>query len=88
MEIFHGCYTLKQLNPDRTVFHVSEVLSFCHAMGLYSVETNNLEQAKIYLHMVERIEPDHCIAKDLKDAIKKKMFFSGLDEFIANIKNK
>lgn len=55
LEVLRGAYTLKQLYPHRTVFHVSEVKTFEYFMVNYFCETRNVEQARLHLQILEKV---------------------------------
>jgi len=67
-DIFGGCIDLAQLYPDREFFHITEVVAFCHCMGCYLCETDNLPAAFIYYEGLQKIAPDspHAVQLGVK----------------------
>lgn len=50
---------LKELYPDRTIFHVSEAISFYSACLQYYVGTENLPLAQNTLDFLKKLDPNH-----------------------------
>lgn len=72
LEIFKGAYTLRQLYPHRTVFHISEVRAFEYFMVRYFCETGNFEQADHHLQIMQKIlEEDDVLLKNAQKTLKK-----------------
>jgi tetratricopeptide (TPR) repeat protein len=67
--LFKNCYTLKQLYPERDVFHISEVMAFYFIFGEYYLKIGNIDQAKIYLSMLEDVDSDREQTKVLREEI-------------------
>ncbi len=57
---------LPALFLHRSVFHVSEMMNFCHTVGRYHVVTGNEELAESTLQIMEDMDPDHPAARDLR----------------------
>lgn len=81
LDVFKGSQTLKQLYPEREVFHISEVLSFHYLMGVYSLKVDGLQQAKVYLSILEEHDKDCSQAMDLRKAISAHMAVQALKKF-------
>ena len=58
-DIFDNKFDLKMLFPERTVFHISEVLSFYSFTGVYYIKTGKLDAAILCLELIKRIELNH-----------------------------
>jgi tetratricopeptide (TPR) repeat protein len=58
-EILGEAMDIKQLYPDRDVFHLSEVTGFFEIAIRYFAAIENLEQAEIRLKILKEIAPDH-----------------------------
>lgn len=79
LEVFQGAYTLKQLYPHRTVFHLSEVRAFEHVMVRYFCEIQNLEQASIHLQVMQDIlEKDDPFLQDMQTLVKRSKALNNL----------
>lgn len=59
LEVLKGAYTLKQLYPHRTVFHISEVRTFEYFMVKYFCKTGDFEQAGHHLQIMQNILEEH-----------------------------
>jgi hypothetical protein len=57
-EIFNNNYILDKLYPDRKIFHITEVLYFYTTIGKYFCYKQDLDSAKIYLSLLEKLEAD------------------------------
>ena len=53
--LFNSCWTLKQLYPNRDVFHITEFKAFNLTMARFFTATGDLEKAKIYFTPVQRM---------------------------------
>jgi tetratricopeptide (TPR) repeat protein len=72
LEIFKGAYTLRQLYPHRTVFHISEVRAFAYFMVKYFCEIGNFEQANLHLQIMQKIlEEDDALLRNAQKLLKK-----------------
>lgn len=71
--------TLSQLYPDRKVFHAAEWKAFAYAMSLYSIQKDDLNQAKIYLEMIQKISPKSYEIKDLQQKMKSRLFLQSME---------
>jgi tetratricopeptide (TPR) repeat protein len=58
-EIFEHKYDLKQLYPDRNLFHVQEVLAMHGVLGLYFAYIGKSETAMVYLKTLDQFAPDN-----------------------------
>lgn len=50
---------IKQLYPERSIFHLAEITGFLRMVIRYFVAAENLEQAENRFEMLEQIAPDH-----------------------------
>jgi tetratricopeptide (TPR) repeat protein len=66
--------TLSQLYPERKVFHATEWKAFAYAMSRCWIQKNDLNQAKIYLEIVQKISPKGHEIRDLQKKMKSKVF--------------
>ena len=72
LEVLKGAYTLKQLYPHRTVFHISEVRAFEYVMVRYFCATEDLEQADIHFQIIQKIlEEDDTLLQSAQRILKK-----------------
>lgn len=72
LRVLKGAYTLKELYPHRTVFHVSEVSTFEYFMVGYFCETGNLEQAARHLQIMQKIlEENDASLRNAQELFKK-----------------
>jgi tetratricopeptide (TPR) repeat protein len=72
LEVLKGAYTLKQLYPHRTVFHISEVRAFEYFMVRYFCEIGDFEQADLHLQIMQKIlEKDDALLRSAQTALKK-----------------
>jgi tetratricopeptide (TPR) repeat protein len=76
--VFSHTWNLKALYPDRQDFEDVELLQFFYCCGYYHVLTNDLEQAKKILQILEDITPwsDECLQLDF---LISDYFFEELD---------
>jgi tetratricopeptide (TPR) repeat protein len=75
--------TLAQLYPERTVFHISELRYFSYVMALYHIQKGDIDQAKIYLEVIKKAEPNnHHMIKSLH----KKFMRVLMPKFMDNLK--
>jgi tetratricopeptide (TPR) repeat protein len=71
--------TLSQLYPERKIFHAAEWKSFSYAMGLYWIKKDNINQAKVYLGIIQNISPNSGEVKELQKEIKSKLFLQAME---------
>lgn len=62
-EIFDNKFELKLLYPERSEFHISEVLNFTYATGSYFARIGNKEAANSRYKFLKQIEPEHPLTK-------------------------
>ncbi len=62
-------FNLKIMYPQRDTFHITEVLALEHLLVKYFVRLENIDQAKIHLGIMKKLEPDHSTTKDASRAI-------------------
>ena len=69
--IFDGKFNLKQLYPERDVFHVSEATAFISLCGRYFLRKGNIMKANLYLDMLyEFQDPNHPAIQILSSQIQ------------------
>jgi len=56
--IFNNTFDLKMLYPQRSEFHVSEVMNFCYIMAWYFSTIGKMDTANIYYDTMRRVDPD------------------------------
>ena len=76
--VLNNASTLTQLYPDRTIFHVSEWVSFSFFKSVFYVDTNNLTQARIYLEMIQKLSPNSSECEFLQQKIESKLFLQAI----------
>lgn len=69
---------LKDLYPDRDVFHVGEFTSFTKFAIQYFFETGNLEAAESRLNLLDELFPDHQDTKSAKDWFHLRLLEKGI----------
>lgn len=78
LAVLENATTLSQLYPERKTFHVSEVVGFSFVVGLYWIQKDNINQAKIYFHLIKQLNPESPEAKFLHQKMKTKLFLQSL----------
>ena len=69
--LFEKGRDLREIYPDRTVFHVTEVRSwFASCCKLFAMKLN-VEEARHYLDLLEEMEPESEIAEMLHDLLSR-----------------
>lgn len=58
-EVLGEAMEIKELNPDRDIFHLSEVVSFYKSAIMYFSAINNIEAAETRFQLLEELAPDH-----------------------------
>jgi len=53
--IFNNCFDLKDLYPERDIFHVGEVMAFFHVMGIYFCRIGDARTARVYYNGMKRL---------------------------------
>ena len=69
MAILDNKYSLPFLYPDRTTFHVSEVLSFNSFMARYFLRQDDLDRAASYCSMMYAVDEDHAQTIVVEDMV-------------------
>lgn len=93
LEVLKGAYTLKQLYPHRTVFHISEARAFEYFMVEYFCKTGNVEQANRHLQIMQKfLEEDDTLLRSAQKLIKLSKalynFKAGISRFLDFVKKK
>ena len=71
MEVLKGAYTLKQLYPQRDVFHISEFKVFNSCMIRYFCKIQDFKRAEVYLQMLQEVlEPDDILLQSAQKRFK------------------
>jgi len=82
--IFNNCFNLKDLYPERDLFHVTEVTAFSYTMGLYFCLIKDLETAQIYYDLLAQFaDEDDARVKTLSFRIGVGRLFDFADMFKA-----
>lgn len=72
--------------PERTVFHVTEILCYCGMVGHYLLATDRLEAAKVQLQMMESVLPDHPQTRGLAQRIEMLEMIGNAQKMIGRLK--
>ncbi len=66
--LFKNTWNLKELFPDRNVFHIGEVIAFLQVCCDYFYQAGKKEEANNYLTMLKEVHPkkDHQLIQDLE----------------------
>lgn len=67
--IFNNEYDLQRLYPERTRFHVTEVLSFCATMAQYFHTLGDFERAEMYYKLMDQLDPEHPNTRLIKQRL-------------------
>ena len=68
-KIFDHRLELKQLYPDRTMFHISEVRAFYSVIGCYYARSGKMARAIYCWNFLHNIAPDHAVTLRLGNEI-------------------
>jgi len=63
-------FDLKMLYPERNEFHVTEAVFFFGMPGIYFLKINDMDQSKRMLNILEDIDPDAEMTKELERRIR------------------
>lgn len=74
LEYLGNARMLSQLYPERTIFHITESSAFSYTLGWYWIQKNNIEQAKVYLKILQQIAPKSSWTEDLKNKVQSYIF--------------
>jgi tetratricopeptide (TPR) repeat protein len=58
-EIFDHMFDIKLMYPERSIFHITEVVNFIGITGLYFAKTGDHEAAKRAYDILDRLAPDN-----------------------------
>jgi hypothetical protein len=72
--------TLFQLYPERKIFHAAEWEAFAYTLGLYWIQKGNINWAKNYLAIIQKISPNSARIKNLEQKMKNKLFLQSLEK--------
>lgn len=72
--------TLSELYPERKVFHVTEWNIFSYAMSLYWIQKKDINKAKVYLAIIQKISPNNVVIKNLQKKMKTNIFLNYLEK--------
>jgi len=70
-EIYDYNFDLKSLYPKRSVFHITEVISFFGIIGYYHAMVGNYDEARKCLSVLTAISPHHDYTLRLKHKINR-----------------
>ena len=65
LKIIGETLSLKDLYPERNLFHVSEILGYLRFTVLYNLKIGEIEEAKAIFEEMKSIEPDHFEIKNV-----------------------
>ncbi len=68
-KILNDRFDLKDMYPDRDLFHITEVVGFMGIVGLYYAHMGNEEQVRLYHKSLKKLDPDHMATKCLESYI-------------------
>lgn len=80
-EIFHEKYGLRELYPERNVFHITEFVNFYAVMGFYFKYIGKEEIARKYNMILQGVAPGFDISEDLEKELKPGLFRKLLKRF-------
>ncbi|MGE0198615.1 MAG: tetratricopeptide repeat protein [Simkaniaceae bacterium] len=83
-EIFDQKFNLRELYPEKKVFHVSEFRGFMVLMGFYHLSLGKQEAAEGYHYLAQRVDPHHPSTKILEKKLYIKSFYKRLVSSILN----
>lgn len=72
--------TLTQLYPERKIFHAAEWKAFAYAMSLCWIQKGDINQAKIYFAIIQKIDPKSHQVTDLQQKMKSKLFLQSMEK--------
>jgi tetratricopeptide (TPR) repeat protein len=78
--------TLSQLYPERKIFHAAEWKAFAYAMGLYWIQKGDINQAEIYLAIIQKITPKSSQITVLQKKMKSKLFLQSMEKLQKELK--
>ncbi|MBF8263422.1 MAG: hypothetical protein HW387_1087 [Parachlamydiales bacterium] len=76
--ILENAGTLSQLYPDRKIFHAAEWKGFSYVMSLCYIQKGDLNQAKVYLQILQELAPECAEVEDVVKRIKGALFLQAL----------
>jgi len=80
-EIFNEKFNLRELYPEKKMFHISEFRGFMVLMGFYHLAIDKREAAEEYHYLATRIDPHHPNTKILE----KKLYHRSLYKKLGSI---
>jgi tetratricopeptide (TPR) repeat protein len=72
-DMFTHKFDLRDLYPDRDVFHIIEVMNFYGLIGAYYAALGEIGQAQYIHEYLHDLAPYHPIAENLKQAIQQRL---------------
>lgn len=75
-KIFNEKYDLKLLYPEKTVFHVTEVIGFFSVLCKYFIKIYDIESANKYYEVLEKVDPEHPFTEDVGFLLKTVQLFN------------
>jgi hypothetical protein len=77
------------LAPERRLFHFSEVIAYEGTVGLYLALTGQTKAARVCLELIESLDADHRIVKQLRQVLSPKYtVIRDMLGFLTNAKNR
>lgn len=71
-DVYNGNFDLKELYPDRSMFHVTEVTCFFGVIGYYYAVVGDYSEARKCLRVLNEVSPNHGYTLRLKDKINRR----------------
>lgn len=78
LKIFNNKLNLRDLYPNKKMFHISEFRGFIVLMGFYHISIRNRKAAEGYHYLVARIDPNHPGTKILAKKLYYNPFYKRL----------
>ncbi|MBD0256111.1 MAG: hypothetical protein ICV83_10365 [Cytophagales bacterium] len=78
-EILENRFDLKQLYPERDVFHYSEVLHYAALVAEYLIERGETDQAQRYVTLMEDVDLEHSLTRRVVHKLMSSRLGGGID---------
>jgi hypothetical protein len=86
--IFDYKLDLKSLYPNRSKFHVNEVIAFLHIMAIYHYQIREKNQAKRYYSMMKKLDKKHILTRNARKVIQPSILRIILQKLDKKLENK
>jgi hypothetical protein len=78
-EVLENKFDLKQLYPERNVFHYSEVIQYTALVAEYLIERGETDRAQPYIALVEEVDPAHPHTRRAVHKMESSRYRGGID---------